>query len=118
MLTQKQRRLLRARAHALHPLVLIGNHGLSDAVIAEADSALSQHELVKVRLTGSERSERETAARALCQRTGAEQVQLLGRVVTLYRPDPEAPRLLPPSDPARPGSGARTGKQSGRHSAK
>lgn len=98
MLTQRQKRTLRGKAHAIHPLVLIGSRGLTEAVIAETDSALDHHELVKVRLSAGDRHQRRHEAATLCQRTNAEIVQLIGAVVTLYRPDRDRPRLLNVSD--------------------
>jgi hypothetical protein len=53
------RRELRARAHHLHPVVMVGHHGLTPAVLHEIDAALSAHELIKVRVFSDDRSERE-----------------------------------------------------------
>jgi len=98
MLTQKQKRWLRGKAHDLHPLVLVGSRGLTKAVITETGHALDHHEMVKVRLGAGDRDDRRHQAATLCQRTEAEVVQLIGAVVTLYRPDHDNPRLLLPPD--------------------
>ena len=90
MLSAAQRKELKARAHKLEPVVLIGGKGVSDAVIAEVDRALRVHELIKVRAPGLERDQREEALKALCERTGAEAVQRIGKVLVLYRRSEEA----------------------------
>jgi RNA-binding protein len=84
-LSPAQRRALKARAHALDPVVRIGDGGLSDAVAAEIDRALNAHELIKVRAGGMDRVERALALAAICERTGAEAVQAIGKVMVLWR---------------------------------
>jgi RNA-binding protein len=81
--------LLKARAHSLEPVVLVGNKGLTDEVVTEVDRALEAHELIKVRAPGLDRDVREECFRALCARTGAEAVQHIGKVFVLYRKKPE-----------------------------
>ena len=90
-LTAAQRKQLRARAHPLKPVVLVGDAGVSEAVIAETDRALEHHELVKIRLPGVDREERARLGRALCEALGAQQVQAIGRVHVLFRPRPVEP---------------------------
>ena len=81
----KQLRFLRSRAHHLKPVVIIGQHRVTPAVIQHVDSALEQHELLKVRLTEAEKAEVITAAEALVEGTGAALVQRIGHTVVLYR---------------------------------
>lgn len=88
-MTPVQRKELRARAHALKPVILVGDAGLSDAVLAEADRALHHHELIKVRLPGLERELREQMAVRLCERLGAEQIQAIGHIRVIFRANPE-----------------------------
>jgi RNA-binding protein len=90
MLTSAQRKALKAQAHKLEPVVLIGDKGLTDAVVAEVDHALKAHELIKVRAPGLERDDRDRVFEELCERTGAELVQQIGKVAVLYRRKPEA----------------------------
>ena len=85
MLTSADRKALKARAHKLEPIVLIGAKGLTDEVVNEVDKALKAHELIKVRAATLERDEREVAFKALCERTGAEAVQAIGKVFVIYR---------------------------------
>jgi RNA-binding protein len=84
-LTPAERKLLKARAHHLEPVVLIGDKGLTDEVVNEVDRALTAHELIKVRAPGLDRDAREEAFQSLCQRTAAEAVQSIGKVFVLFR---------------------------------
>jgi putative YhbY family RNA-binding protein len=85
-LTPRQRALLKARAHALEPVVQIGAAGATDSVIAEVDRSLTGHGLIKVRLGGVDREARRSLTETLCARTGAVAVQNVGRVLVLWRP--------------------------------
>ena len=79
---------LRARAHKLEPIVIIGAKGVTDEVMAEIDRALKAHELIKVR-AGLERDERDEALRQILERTGAQRVQQIGKIFVLYRKNDE-----------------------------
>ena len=107
-LTPGQRKALKARAHALHPILQLGEKGLTDAVVAEIDRALAHHELIKVRAAPLNRDEREVALASICERTGAQAVQHIGKVLVLYREKPaqEAPQDARQAAAAR---GARRG---------
>lgn len=95
-LSEKQRRHLKGLAHPLKPVILMGNAGLTDAVVAATDEALAHHELIKVRLPGMERDERDAALAALAQQTGSAMVTRIGHVAVLYRPHPDLPRIVLP----------------------
>ena len=99
-MTGKDRRYLRSLAHQLSPVVIVGQHGLSEAVVRQIDSALVDHELIKVRLGGECPLDRDEAATALTTRTGAALAGVIGRVVILYRPHPERPRIVLPGGSA------------------
>jgi RNA-binding protein len=85
MLSSAERKQLKARAHALEPVVIVGGKGLTEEVVAEIDRALKAHELIKVRAPGMDRDERDAAFVAICQRTGAQAVQQVGKVFVLFR---------------------------------
>jgi len=87
-LRPRQRAHLKARAHALEPVVQIGQSGASSAAVAEVDGALTAHGLIKVKLAG-DRDERDQLAKALSGSTGASIVQQVGRIVVLWRPRPD-----------------------------
>jgi putative YhbY family RNA-binding protein len=87
-----ERRALKARAHALDPVVLIGDAGVTDAVVAEIERALKAHELIKARAGGLDREARELAMAEICERTGAEAVQAIGKVMVLWKENPDKRR--------------------------
>jgi putative YhbY family RNA-binding protein len=92
---------LRASAHALDPVVLMGAAGLSPALIKEIDRALRSHGLVKVRGGKSERAEREAMFLAMAEELEAARVQVIGNTFVLFRPIPPAEE--PENAPARTG---------------
>ncbi len=85
-LTTEQRKFLRARAHSLKPVVMIGAEGLTEAVTQEAERALAAHELIKIRVLGGDREAREAYLTELCATLGASPVQHIGKLLLLYRP--------------------------------
>ena len=89
-LSPAQRKTLKARAHALHPVVLIGGNGLSPGVLEEIDVSLRAHELIKVQVAGEDRDTRALMMEEICERLGAEAVQSIGRILVVYRHRPEA----------------------------
>lgn len=95
-LSEKQRRHLRGLAHPLKPVILIGNAGVSEGVVAETRRALQDHELIKVRMTGADRDVRDAALEALARDTGSELVGRIGHVATLYRKRSELPKIVLP----------------------
>jgi len=96
-LTDKQRRHLRGLAHGLKPVILVGQSGVSDAVVAETSRALEAHELIKVRIAGMERDARDEALAFLADRTESEIVGRVGHTAVLYRRHPKKPRIVVPS---------------------
>ena len=85
-----ERKALKARAHALDPVVHLGDKGLSDAVLAEIGRALDAHELIKVRAGGMDRAAREAALSEICARLNAQAVQHIGKVLVIFRAKPDA----------------------------
>lgn len=88
-LTSRDRSRLKARAHALEPVVQIGHDGVSDAVVAEIDRALAAHELIKVRAAGHDRDARGELLEAILAKIDATPVQTVGKVMVLWRPRPD-----------------------------
>ncbi|RLQ20618.1 YhbY family RNA-binding protein [Seongchinamella sediminis] len=91
---------LRAIGHKLKPVVTVAGKGLSEAVVAEIDRALSQHELIKIKLAVGGKDARIAVAEELCERSGAEVVQSIGNVILVLRrtaePDPRLSNLIRP----------------------
>ncbi len=92
------RKWLRRIGHGLHPVVTLGEKGLTDGSCAEVERALRDHELIKVRIPGPDRERRRRLVAELAAAAGAECVQTIGHVVLLYRkaaqPDPRLSNLL------------------------
>lgn len=85
-LTPAEKKALKAQAHGLDPVVMIGDKGLTTNVIKEIDMNLSAHALIKVRVAGDDREARLEYAQAICADTGAALVQHIGKLLVLYRP--------------------------------
>ena len=104
-LTTGDRRALRARAHALDPVVLLGNEGLTAAVLREIGRGLDAHELIKVRMAGEDRDARSDTLRRVCEELGATAVQHIGKILVIYRQRAEPAvkaRTRPRRKPRRP----------------
>lgn len=84
-LSPEQRRQYRAIAHHLKPVVMVGDKGLSEGLQQELERALEDHELIKVKVAGSDRDSRQAIIEELCRQTGAELVQIIGRIAVILR---------------------------------
>ncbi len=89
-LNTRQTKHLRSLAHALKPVVRIGQKGLTEAVLAELEIALDHHELIKVKIAG-DRDERSRIIDDITSQTSASKIALTGAVAVLFRRNPEAP---------------------------
>ena len=94
-LSPSERRALRAKAHALHPVVIVGHHGLTPAVMNEIDVSLRAHELIKIRVGNDERAVREEALARICAELDAAPVQHLGKMLVVWRPAPVVEKAPP-----------------------
>jgi RNA-binding protein len=88
-LTTRERAHLKARAHALEPVVQVGHAGISTELMAEVERALTAHELIKVRIGGADRHGRNVLGDELAARADAALVHRVGKVVILWRPRPQ-----------------------------
>jgi RNA-binding protein len=84
-LTEKSKRDLRGRGHALKPVVSIGNSGLSKAVLREIELSLEHHELMKIKIGGADREQRRIIIEKICDTFEAELVQAIGHIALIYR---------------------------------
>ena len=105
-LSSKRRSELRAQAHRLSPIVLIGDKGLTDEVLAEVDRALKAHELVKVRAATDDRDARSVWLESICEKLGAHPVQQIGKVLVVFRENPKEARPKMESRPLPPRASA------------
>ena len=94
VLTTQQRKVHRAEAHHLSPVVMIGADGLSEAVLREADAALNAHGLIKIRVLGDDREAREQMYQQIADQLNAAPIQHIGKLFVLWRPIPEKEREL------------------------
>lgn len=95
-LSPSQIRYLRSLAHDLSPVILLGNKGASEAVVKELGLALEIHELVKVKLSGGDKDERQAQIDVLTTGTGAEPIHQIGHVVVLFRRNTDEPKIALP----------------------
>ncbi len=114
-LTVEQRLALKGRAHALNPTVMIGNAGLTDAVLKEIAASLKAHELIKVKVM-AERDQREAIMTEICERLDAAPVQHIGKTLVIYLPKPEAELAGIRKVPSRKGKKPLTKRQLGERS--
>ena len=89
-LTPAERSVLRAEAHGLKPIVLVGESGLTPSVMKEIELGLDSHGLIKVRVFGDDREARIGMYETICEKTGAAPVQHIGKLLVLYRPKVDA----------------------------
>ena len=87
-LSEAQKKQLRGRGHQLKPVVMIGENGLSKSVLAEYETSLAHHELIKVRIKPGDRHTRDALIQQLCEFGSADLVQRIGNVALLYRKNP------------------------------
>jgi len=92
-LTDQQKRHLRGLGHALKPVVILGNAGLTENVLAEIDQALAYHELIKVRINAADREQRTAIIDAICEQTKGDPVQCIGHVLLIFRRNPKKHRI-------------------------
>jgi len=95
-LSSAERSALRAQAHALSPVVLVSESGLTPNLIIETDRALSSHGLIKVRVFGDDRQARTDIGASLCGVLGCALVQAIGKLLVLWRPQPESQKAQAP----------------------
>ena len=95
-LTNNQKKHLRSLAHDLKPFVMIGQHGLSESVIAEIESTMLKHELIKIKLRVSDRDEKQGIINKIIKFSEAELVQVIGGVIVIYRPFEDNPDIILP----------------------
>ncbi|MGP9832506.1 ribosome assembly RNA-binding protein YhbY [Marinobacter sp. NSM] len=97
-LSPEQRREYRAIAHNLKPVIIVGDKGLYEGLQDELERALNDHELIKIKVASTDREARQEAIQALCESSGAELVQTIGKIAVILRrakkPNPKLSNLL------------------------
>jgi RNA-binding protein len=95
-LTASQTRFLRGQAHGLKAMLQVGGKGITDALVAEIDNALENHELIKVKIAGGDRDARDAMIDELAGRTHAALVQRIGHTAVLYRQSKDKRQIVLP----------------------
>ena len=95
-LSKAQIKFLRAKCHDLKPVIMLGQKGLTEAVLVELDKALDHHELVKIKLSVDDRDARQRLSDEICQHSHAEAVQSIGKTLSIYRPNKKKPVIQLP----------------------
>ena len=96
-LNTARRRELRSAAHHLHPVVSISHNGLSESVLKEVDLSLKAHQLIKVKLHGVERDDRDALIHQICATLDCASVQQIGNILVLWREKPA--QIVPSTQP-------------------
>lgn len=94
-LSNKQKQFLKAQAHELKPIILLGGNGLTEGVMAEIDLALEHHELIKVKVPSIDREEKIAIMDAIVREAKAQKIQVIGHILVIYRPAKERKIVLP-----------------------
>ncbi|MBD3754020.1 MAG: ribosome assembly RNA-binding protein YhbY [Gammaproteobacteria bacterium] len=94
-LSINQKKYLRGIAHGLNPIIIIGANGVTESLMAELDSTLSHHELLKIKIASAEREDRKEMIDYVVKETGALLVQSIGKTFVIYRQNEETNVPLP-----------------------
>ena len=97
-LSKKQVKFLRAKCHDLKPVIMLGQKGLTAEVLSELDIALTHHELVKIKLSVDDRELRKQVADEICEKSLTEEVQSIGKTLSVYRVNPDKAVIELPKD--------------------
>lgn len=94
-LTINQKKYLRGIAHGLNPMIIIGTNGVTESLMAELESTLAHHEILKIKMAAADRDDRKTIVEHIIKETGALLVQTVGKVLVIYRQNEETELPLP-----------------------
>jgi RNA-binding protein len=92
-LSRSQIKHLVSLAHHLKPVIMVGQHGVTENLLKELEIALDHHELVKIKIAGEDRDSRQQMIQQLCEASGAQTVQAIGKTLTLFRRNRQKPKI-------------------------
>jgi len=95
-LSESQKKFLRGLGHDLKPLIMVGDAGLSESVLAEFETTLAHHELIKVSVRVGDRKARDAIIAELCTVGSAALIQRVGNMALLYRENPDKKKIVIP----------------------
>lgn len=93
-LTEAEKKHLKGKAHALKPVVMIGQHGMKDTVMEEINKALAFHQMIKVKISGGDKTYRHALIETIANETDALPLQKIGNIAVLYKRNRKKPSLL------------------------
>ncbi|WP_029407882.1 ribosome assembly RNA-binding protein YhbY [Thiomicrorhabdus sp. Milos-T2] len=94
-LTTNQKKYLRGIAHGLNPMIIIGANGVTESLMAELESTLEHHEILKIKMASADREDRKKIVDYILEQTGALLVQTIGKICVIYRQSEETELPLP-----------------------
>jgi len=97
-LSKKQIKFLRAKCHDLKAVIMLGQKGLTDEVLSELDNALVHHELVKIKLSVDDRDARKQMIADICAKTHSQEIQSIGKTLSVYRVNPDKAVIALPNE--------------------
>ncbi len=97
-LSKNQIKFLRGKCHALNPIVMVGQKGITPQLLKELDIALDQHELVKIKIAAEDRESTLGMMDEICAREGTERIQHIGKTLTVFRRNDQKPVIQLPKD--------------------
>ncbi len=95
-LSNNQKKFLRSMGHSLKPIVMIGQHGLSENVLAELESTMTKHELLKIKIRTDDREQKQQMIDQIIKFSQSHLVQVIGNVIVIYRAFDEEPQIILP----------------------
>ncbi|QKQ24700.1 ribosome assembly RNA-binding protein YhbY [Candidatus Ruthia endofausta] len=95
-LTNNQKKILRSKGHTLKPVIIVGQHGLSESVLVELKAIMEKHELLKIKIRIDERERKQKIIDKIIDTSNAHLVQIIGNIVVIYRGFDEEPQIILP----------------------
>ncbi|MDG2353827.1 MAG: ribosome assembly RNA-binding protein YhbY [Gammaproteobacteria bacterium] len=95
-LTNNQKKFLRSMGHALKPVVMVGQHGLSESVLAELETTMNKHELLKIKVRADGKDEKQQMINQIVEVSKSHLIQVIGNIMVIYRAFDEDPQIILP----------------------
>ncbi len=95
-LTNNQKKFLRSMGHALKPVVMIGQQGLSESVLAELETTMNKHELLKIKIRAGGKDEKQQMINQIVDVSKSHLIQVIGNIMVIYRAFDEEPQIILP----------------------
>jgi RNA-binding protein len=95
-LSNNQKKFLRSMGHTLKPVVMVGQHGLSEAVLLELTHSLQKHELLKLKIRTDDKTQKQQIIEQILTKTGSNLIQVIGNVLVIYLPFEKEPQIILP----------------------